>query len=146
MANLSILIAIAIGAAFASQPGINAVSASALGSWIPATALSVAITFLIAVMLMFATGATPDAESFSAMPWWVVMGGVVGFLVVGGGVFLAPILGVTVLFVCLIAGQLIGSVAIDYFGAFGLEARAISPTRALGVFLAFVGVILVRLG
>ncbi len=43
-----------------------------------------------------------------------------------------------------IAGQLIGSVALDHFGALGLPQQAISPGRALGIAFLIAGVFLIR--
>jgi transporter family-2 protein len=42
-------------------------------------------------------------------------------------------------------GQLMAGIVIDAIGAFGLEARAISPTRILAVVLVMGGLLLSRL-
>ena len=144
MTNLYLLAAILIGMAFACQPAINSVAAKALGSPWPATVLSVAITLLAAILVMLVTKTTPSAQMFAALPWWIVIGGIIGVLVVGGGVAIVPVTGVALFFVCLIAGQLIGSLILDQIGAFGLEVRQISLPRLAGVVLTFAGILLVR--
>jgi len=146
MQNLPLLIAALIGAAFAAQPAINAVAAQSLGSALPATVLSVAITLLASIGLMVVTGTTPGVASFATLPWWVVMGGLIGVLVVAGGASIVPITGAALFFVTFVAGQLLGSVVLDHIGAFGLAVREISPLRLLGLLCTFAGVLLVRFG
>lgn len=146
MTNLYLLAAILIGAAFACQPAINAVAAKTLGSPIPATVLSVAITLTASIALMAATRTTPGVGMLSSLPWWVVLGGLIGVLVVGGGAAIVPVTGVALFFVCLIAGQLLGSVLLDHIGAFSMPVREASWSRLLGIGLTFAGVLLVRFG
>ena len=74
------------------------------------------------------------------------MGGLIGVLVVAGSAAIVPVTGAAMFFVCLIAGQLLGSVALDHFGAFGLPEIQISPIRLIGVVLALAGVLLVQFG
>ncbi|MEL7344804.1 MAG: DMT family transporter [Pseudomonadota bacterium] len=142
--NAYFFAALFIGAAFACQPGINGVAAKALGSPWPATVLSVGITIVVSVIIMLATRTTPSIQALSALPWWIVLGGFIGVLVVAGGAAIVPVTGAALFFVCLIAGQLAGSVILDQIGAFGHQVREISTTRILGVGLTFAGVLLVR--
>ncbi|MEM8630057.1 MAG: DMT family transporter [Pseudomonadota bacterium] len=146
MTNLYLVAAVLIGAAFACQPGINAAAAKVLGSPFPATVLSVGITLLASAVVMVATKTTPPLSSVAALPWWVVIGGLIGVVVIGAGVVMVPITGIALFFVCMIAGQLLGSVFLDHVGAFGLAVREVSPVRLGGVALAFVGVLLVSFG
>ena len=85
MPMVYLLAAVGIGAVFAAQPAINAVAAKGLGSAIPATVLSVAITLLASVAIMIVGRTTPTWEVATALPCWVVLGGLIGVLVVGGG-------------------------------------------------------------
>ena len=146
MPFLYLLAACLIGAAFAAQPGINAAAAKTLGSPFPATVLSVAITLLASTIIMVIGRSTPSWEMVTQLPWWVVLGGLIGVLVVGGGAAIVPVTGAAIFFVCLIAGQLIGSVVLDHIGAFGLAVREVSGLRAVGVVLTFLGVVCVRYG
>ena len=146
MTNLYLLAAVLIGAAFACQPAINAVAAKALGSPLPATVVSVAITFLASAVIMVATGTTPSVQAMTSLPWWIILGGLIGVLVVGGGVAIVPVTGVALFFVCMIAGQLMGSVLLDHIGAFGMAVREVTAPRLIGIVLALAGVLLVRFG
>ena len=146
MTNLYLLAAVLIGAAFACQPAINAVAAKTLGSPLPATALSVAITLAASVVIMMASRTTPTVAMVLNLPWWVILGGLIGVLVVGGSVAIVPVTGAALFFVCLIAGQLVGSVLLDHLGAFSLPVREASLPRVAGTILTFAGVLLVRYG
>jgi len=146
MPIIYLISAVVIGAAFATQPAINGAAAKILGSAFPATALSVAITLLASIIVMLWGRTTPTLDTFTQLPWWIVFGGLAGVLVVGGGTVIVPVTGAAVFFVCLIAGQLFGSVLLDHFGAFGLPVREIGTLRLLGIFMTFGGVLLVRYG
>ncbi len=146
MTQVYLIVAVLIGAAFAAQPGINAVAAKTFGSPIAATVLSVGITLVASVVIMVLSGTTPTPSMFGTLPWWVVVGGLIGVLVVAGGAAIVPVTGFGLFFVCMIAGQLMGSVMLDHIGAFGLSVREVTPLRIGGLLLAFGGVLLVRFG
>lgn len=78
-----------------------------------------------------------------ALPWWVVLGGLIGVLVVTGGASIAPVTGVAVFFVRLVAGRLIGALAIDHFGGFGVPVCETSLVKLVGVLLTLAGAALV---
>lgn len=146
MLTFYLLAAVAIGVAFAAQPAINGVAASILGSALPAAVLSIAITLIVSTLIMFGGRTVPTWETWAQLPWWIGIGGLIGVLVVAGGATIVPITGAAVFFVCLIAGQLAGSVFLDQIGAFGLPQQDISPMRLLGVMLTFGGALLARYG
>ena len=146
MLNLTLLIAALIVAEFAALPSINATAAQIFGSAIPAAVLSIAITLVASSVLMVVTNTVPTASMMRALPWWVVFGGLIGVAVVAGGAAIVPITGVALFFVCLVAGQLAGSLLLDHFGAFGHVVREATPLRLLGLFCALLGVLLVRYG
>ena len=56
----------------------------------------------------------------------------------------APVLGAGVLIAALLAGQLVASVALDHYGAFGLRQHSFGLGRAIGIALLAAGVIMVR--
>ena len=84
-------------------------------------------------------------ELFS-LPRWVIFGGLIGVLVVTGGIVIIPVTGVALFFVCLIAGQLAGSVLLDHVGSFKLSVREISFTKTVGILITFGGVLIVKFG
>lgn len=141
-----LLSALAIGIAFAAQPAINGTAAKILDSTVSAAALSIGITFICTLILIPFLGGVPKEGAITQLPWWVVFGGMIGVAVVAGSAAIAPVTGAALFFVCLIAGQLFGSVLIDHVGAFGMSVRPINIAKLCGVGLALMGVLLVRFG
>lgn len=78
------------------------------------------------------------------LPWWVIFGGIVGVVVVAGSLVVAPVLGMALFFVCVIAGQLIGSTLIDQFGVFGLTVKPLNMMKIIGISLVLIGAALVQ--
>lgn len=139
--------AIAIGACLSLQPPINAVMARVLGSPLLAASVSIAIS-LIVVVLVWLTGSkgAGDLAQARALPWWVVIGGVVGVVFVAGGVVVAPVLGIALFFVCVVAGQLLGSILADQLGAFGTQVRPLNSMKLVGLGLVLAGAVLFQKG
>ena len=140
-------VAIAAGAVISAQPPVNAILSRALGSAFGATAISIGVAFVGILALIAVTGAgrvTPD--TLGSVPWWVYLAGLGGTIFVAAGVVIAPVTGALVFFVCIVAGQLIGSVLADHFGAFGLAVREITVWRVMGIALVLAGAVLVSRG
>lgn len=136
--------ALVIGAMLSAQPAMNAVLARALGSAYGAAAVShtVALVSILLVVAVIGAG-TVTPQTVGAVPWWIYLAGVIGMIFVASGIVIAPVTGALVFFVCIIAGQLIGSVLADHFGAFGLEVREISLMRIFGIGLVLCGALIV---
>jgi len=146
LSNFSyILTAILLGAALSLQPAINATMARILGSPLLAASVSILISLIVVVTLWLVWGkAAGDFSQFNFLPWWVIVGGIVGAIFVAGSIITAPVIGVALFFVCLVAGQLIGSTIIDQIGAFGLEVKPINKVKILGLGLVILGAGLVQ--
>ena len=68
-------------------------------------------------------------------PWWMLMGGVLGLLIIFTITYAGPRIGVAATVGVLIAGQLIMGAAIDRWGLFGSEKIALHWPRVLGLLL-----------
>ena len=77
-------------------------------------------------------------------PWWMLMGGVMGLLIVFTVTYAGPRIGVAATVGILIAGQLAMGAAIDRFGLFGSEKIALHWPRLHGIGLLAVGAALSR--
>lgn len=144
---LFVALAFAIGACVALQPPINVVMARTLASPWLAVSVSIAISLVLALTMWATWGkAQADFSQISALPWWVVIGGTVGVFFVIGGIAVAPVLGIAMFFVCVVAGQLFASTLIDHFGAFGAQVKPIDSVKVIGLVLVLIGVALVRRG
>jgi transporter family-2 protein len=75
------------------------------------------------------------------LPWWSVLGGVAGGLLVLTQGLVAGILGVALFSVAVVAGQTLGAFLIDTKGLVGRALIPLSATRVLGVVIVVVGVV-----
>lgn len=138
------LAAILVGAAISAQPAMNALLARSIESPFGASAISIAVAFLSILAVLAMTGAWRiNGEMLAEVPWWVFLAGIAGTVFVAGGAVITPVTGALVFFVCIVAGQLIGSMIADHFGAFGLEVRKVSAMRLAGIALVLTGAIMV---
>lgn len=72
-------------------------------------------------------------------PWWMLLGGVAGLLIVFTITFAGPRIGVAATVGILIAGQLAMGAAIDRWGLFGSERISLHWPRLLGIALLAAG-------
>ena len=141
------LAAMCVGIIIAAQPPMNALVARAIGSAASAAVISIAIALVFSMVLVAFSGAGRIAgDTLAQLPWWVWLAGVAGTVFVAGGIVIAPVTGALVFFVCLVAGQMIGSSIADHFGLFGLEVHPVSALRLCGIALVIPGAICVMRG
>jgi len=72
-------------------------------------------------------------------PWWMLLGGVMGLLIVFTVTYAGPRIGVAATVGILIAGQLVAGAAIDKWGLFGSARIALHWPRLLGIALLAAG-------
>lgn len=138
---------IVVGVLVSFQPPLNGMLARATGSAYGAAAISIAVAFASILVLSAVVGSGEiGRRTLASVPWWVYLSGTIGAIFVAAGAAVAPITGALVFFVCIVAGQLLGSVLADHFGAFGLETRALSAQRLAGLALVIAGAVLVSRG
>jgi len=133
------------GAALPVQAGINVNLRQALGSPLRASFVQFTIgaIFLLALTL-FARAPWPAMHALARGPLWIWSGGLLGALYVLSAIVLVPRLGSAVTFALIVAGQMGISLAIDYFGLFGIPRSPLSLERIGGGVLLVAGVILIR--
>lgn len=139
--------AVLVGALVTAQPLINANLSRALGSPFVATAISILVAFVAALVVVAITGRGETSRAaLVAVPWWVYLAGLIGTIFVSAGMIIAPVTGAFAFFLCVIAGQLIGAAIYDHIGAFGVQVRPMSVERLLGLALVLGGAVLVQRG
>jgi len=107
---------------------------------VEALAFSTALTAGIAlVILALARGSVGDFERALHQPWWMLLGGVMGLIIVFTVTYSGPRIGVAATVGILIAGQLAMGAAIDRWGLLGSERIALHWPRLLGIGLLAVG-------
>lgn len=138
------LAALAVGIVVSFQPPMNGMLAKSVGSAYGAAAVSIGIAFASILLLILVAGhGEISRRTLGSVPWWVYLSGTIGAAFVAAGAAIAPVTGGLVFFICIVAGQLIGSMLVDHFGAFGLEVRVMSPLRLLGLAMVLGGAVLV---
>jgi len=133
-----IIIAAIGGAAISLQGQFMGLMDKAIG-----TKESVFITYagggLLAGVLMLAAGGG-NLKAWHAVPWYALIAGAVGLIIVGTIGYTVPRLGLTKAFTIIIASQLFVAAIVDHFGLLGAAARPLELSRLLGIVILVLGV------
>ena len=138
------LLIILAGGATTLQTPTNAKLMTAVGSPVNAAFVSFAVgTVALGVMaVLFQT--RPDMVAARSLPWYAWIGGLYGAVFVIAATWGVPRLGVALTIILMVAGQLLISLILDHFGAFGAPQQPINLGRLAGVALVIGGVLMVR--
>ncbi len=141
------LIALLAGAAVPFQAGSNAALGRLLGHplWAALVSLSVSVLMVLPALWVMRAPA-PHWSGLVSAPWWAWFGGVAGVAYITAALILTPRLGAAGFIVCVIAGQVLSSLAIDQWGLMGLPERPVNLARLLGVGLIVAGMLVVQWG
>ncbi|MEH6561922.1 MAG: DMT family transporter [Marinobacter sp.] len=136
--------ALAAGAMLPVQAGINAgLARTSHPLWAAAASFGIGTLVLLAAAFFMRITA-PNWQQMASLPIWVWTGGFLGAFYVTVMVVFAPKLGAATLLALVVAGQMFASTLLDHYGFLGFTQQSITPLRALGVALLFIGVLLVR--
>lgn len=114
-----------------------------INPWL-ASAISFAlITFFFTSAFLIMPKPLPTSKDIASMPWWAVVGGLVGAVQVYAGLTLVNKVGAGTFMSFTVTSALIMSLVIDHFGWLRLDSHPITPGRALGGLLLVCGVVLV---
>lgn len=134
------IVAVLAGAAVPFQGGANAALGRALGHPLWATLVSLFVSAICIVpVLIVLRVPLPVIDALPSQPKWVWIGGIAGVGYITAAILLMPTLGAAGFMTAVIAGQVVASLAIDYFGAVGLNARPIDPARLVGAMMVMLG-------
>ena len=128
-----LLAALCVGGLVPIQGAINAHLGKTLNHPLQATFVSFfgAVVILI-VLLLALSPSLPSMAQLKSIPFIYYTGGAYGVVFVTMILMLAPRIGIANTVVAAIVGQLILSVILDHFGAFGLARHPVSGLRILG--------------
>ncbi len=122
------------GVLVAAQGPIYARLAAALaGNQAAAVFLAFVVGAAASGAVMLATGAQ------RALSPAALLGGVLGAVHVTISMQAIPVLGASAFLAMVVLGNLVGGVAYDQLGAFGVEQRPLDPGRALGLAMVALG-------
>ena len=138
-----LIIALAAGVALATQSAINTQLAKAMSSEaVIATFISFAVgTIVLFFIAWVKTDLWGNLSAIPSQPWWKLIGGVLGAIVVFTTVLLAPKLGITAMLFFIIVGQLITAATIDHFGLIGMPIREVNITKFIGLIIVAFGLV-----
>ena len=138
-----LIIALAAGVALATQSAINTQLAKAMsGEAVIATFISFAVgTIVLFFIAWVKTDLWGNLSTVPSQPWWKLIGGILGAVVVFTTVLLAPKLGITAMLFFIIVGQLITATTIDHFGLIGMPIREVNITKLIGLIIVAFGVV-----
>ena len=138
-----LIIALAAGVALATQSAINTQLAKAMsGEAVIATFISFAVGTLVLFFIAWVkTDLWGNLSAIPSQPWWKLIGGVLGAIVVFTTVLLAPKLGITAMLFFIIVGQLITATTIDHFGLIGMPIREVNITKFIGLIIVAFGLV-----
>ncbi len=138
-----LIIALAAGIALATQSAINTQLAKAMsGEAVIATFISFAVgTIVLFFIAWVKTDLWGNLSTVPSQPWWKLIGGILGAVVVFTTVLLAPKLGITAMLFFIIVGQLITATTIDHFGLIGMPIREVNITKLIGLIIVAFGLV-----
>jgi transporter family-2 protein len=141
--SLAIFLGAGAGMLVAMQAPINSRLGKTVGgvqaatfSFLVGTAALVAISFIL-------RGGLSSLGHVGKVPWWALVGGLLGAVYVFVALEAVKMLGASGLTAVVITGQLTMSVVIDRFGLLGVAKAPVSVHRVLGIVLLIAGVALV---
>lgn len=139
------LLALGAGVSVATQQVLNGNLRTALSSPAWAGLVSYAVGLLTMIVTVIALRERiPSWKTIADVPWYAWSGGVFGGAFILLVILLLPSLGAATLFALVIAGQVLATVTLDHFGAFGLTPHPINVARLAGAALLIAGVVLIR--
>ena len=138
-----LIVALAAGVALATQSAINTQLAKAMsGEAVIATFISFAVgTIVLFFIAWVKTDLWGNLSTVPSQPWWKLIGGILGAVVVFTTVLLAPKLGITAMLFFIIVGQLITAATIDHFGLIGMPIREVNITKLIGLIIVAFGLV-----
>jgi transporter family-2 protein len=128
-----------VGGLLAVQAAANVQLAGAVGSPFGGSTLQLAIGAAVLALAAAAGGSLGALDGIGNADGWELLGGLGSALYITSGILLFPRLGAVVTVALWIAGQMVGSLALDWTGWLGVAPRDPSPADLVGVALVVVG-------
>ena len=146
LSAFSYVLVIGAGMSVALQQVLNANLRAELGSpwWAGFVSYFVGMLAMLAVALT-APGPRLSETFVGSTSWLSWSGGLFGAVFIGTAILMVPRLGAATVLALIVVGQMLGSLAFDHFGLFGLSQQPVSPARLAGAASLVLGVVLIRL-
>lgn len=114
-----------------------------INPWLASAVSFALITIFFIAAFLIMPHPLPTTKDIASVPWWAVIGGLVGAVQVYAGLTLVNKVGAGAFMGFTVTAALITSLIIDHFGWLRLDPHPISVWRALGGALLVGGVVLI---
>jgi bacterial/archaeal transporter family-2 protein len=114
-----------------------------INPWLASTISAAVVAVFFVAAFLVNPKPLPSAQDAASMPWWAVIGGLVGAVQVYAGLTLVHRVGAGAFMGLTVTAALIMSLVIDHFGWLRVHPHPITPGRALGSVLLVAGVALI---
>ena len=101
-----------------------------------------ALLFLLSLL----TGKPSEHRPFSTLPRWQLIGGLLGPVYVIMLTLATPIIGVAMMMIAILSGQVAKSLLIDHFGWFGIPRKRVGIQRLFALALIVAALVLIAEG
>jgi transporter family-2 protein len=146
MELLAIPLLLTTGAMLALQAAANVQLSTATGSPFGASTLQLGIAAALLLAAAAAAGTLGAFELVTEAEPWELVGGLGSAVYITAGILLFPRLGAVVSVGLFIAGQMLGSLALDGFGWLGVSGEPLTAAALLGAGAVVVGAALIVRG
>jgi bacterial/archaeal transporter family-2 protein len=141
--TLAVLVGVGAGCLVGMQAPVNSRLGKTVGG-LQAASFSFLVGTLALVSLTFVLrGGLGSFGRLGHVPWWAMIGGLLGAVYVFVALEAVRTLGASGLTAVVITGQLAISVLVDRLGLLGVEKQQVGLSRILGLVLLVAGVVLV---
>lgn len=114
-----------------------------INPWLASAVSFALITLFFIALFLIMPNPLPTRTDIAAMPWWAVIGGLVGAVQVYAGLTLITTVGAGSFIGLTVTAALIMSLVVDHFGWFRIDPHPINLWRVLGGVLMVGGVALI---
>jgi transporter family-2 protein len=143
MYTTAFLITALIGASLAVQVGLNSIMRVHVGSAVTAAFINFAVgTVVLAAVVLVTRTPLPTTTQLAGAPWWAWLAGFAGAAYVASSAVIGPLIGGAAFLALIVAGQMVGSLALDHYGVLGFPERPADALRIVGAVLVVAGVVL----
>jgi bacterial/archaeal transporter family-2 protein len=141
--GLAVLLGAAAGCLVGMQAPINSRLGKTIGGLQAASFSFLVGTVALVSITVLLRGGFGTLGRIGSVPWWALLGGLLGAVYVFVALESVQALGASGLTAVVIAGQVAISIVIDRFGLLGIARAPISAERIIGLVLLVIGVALV---
>lgn len=116
---------------------------SVVNPWLASAISFAVITFFFTALFFMMPHPLPSVKDLAAMPWWAVIGGLVGAVQVYAGLTLVNKVGAGLFVGLTVTAALVTSLVVDHFGWFRMAPHPLNIWRVVGGLLLMGGVSLI---